>query len=121
MVIQLLEFIKADNAEVTDQELEFLSTVADTFNIEKEEYDSIREFVLNDKKLELSAHYLFVDDSKTGRGLPEGSKHIWRENLGGQIRVIHILSTNLYFVKYIGHYIFYICFHAKQKQVDKTV
>ncbi len=108
VLIQLLEFIKADNEKVTEQELEFLFTVADTFNIAAEEYESIREFVLNDDKLIPSVHFLFVDDSKKGRGLPPGAKHIFRENLSGQIRVIHILSTNLYFVKYIGQGEIYI-------------
>lgn len=108
VLIQLLEFIKADNEEVTEQELEFLNTVADTFNFDAEEYESIREFVLNDNELAGSPHYLFVDDAKTGRGLPEGVKHIYRENLAGQIRVIHIISTNLYFVKHVGHGEIYI-------------
>lgn len=107
-LIQLLEFIKSDNEKVTDQEMEFVNTVGDTFNISSEEYDSIREFVLNDRKPTASPHYLFVDDSKTGRALPPDSKHIYRENLSGQIRVIHILSTNLYFVKFIGQGELYI-------------
>ncbi len=107
-LIQLLEFIKSDAEVASGQEMEFVTTVSDTFNIKSEEYDSIREFVLNDKKIFASSHFLFVDDSENGRDLPEGSKHIQRKNLSGQIRVIHILSTNLYFVKYIGQAEMYI-------------
>jgi ABC transport system ATP-binding/permease protein len=107
-LIQLLEFIKSDAEVSTGQEMEFVTTVSDTFNINSEEYNSIREFVLNDKKLIASSHYLFVDNTETGRDLPEGAKHIQRRNLSGQMRVIHILSTNLYFVKYIGHSEMYI-------------
>ncbi len=107
-LIQLLEFIKSDADVVTDQEMEFVSTVSDTFNINIEEYNSIREFVLNDKKLASSSHFLFVDDTEKGRNLPGGAKHIQRKNLSGQMRVLHILSTNLYFVKYIGQAEIYI-------------
>ena len=107
-LIQLLEFIKSDAEVVTGQEMEFVTTVSDTFNIDSEEYDSIREFVLNDKKLFTSSHYLFVDSSELGRDIPEGTKHMQRKNLTGQVRVIHILSTNLYFIKYIGQAEMYI-------------
>ncbi|MCF8225535.1 MAG: ATP-binding cassette domain-containing protein [Bacteroidales bacterium] len=107
-LIQLLEFIKSDAEVATDQEMEFVTTVSDTFNIEKEEYESIKEFVLNDKKLKPSGHFLFVDNSDNGRDLPANAKHIKRDNISGQIRVLHILSTNLYFVKYIGHGEMYI-------------
>ena len=107
-LIQLLEFIKSDAEVASGQEMEFVTTVSDTFNINSEEYDSIREFVLNDKKLIESSHYLFVDNTENGRDLPEGAKHIQRRSLSGQVRVIHILSTNLYFVKYIGHAEMYI-------------
>jgi len=107
-LIQLLEFIKSDAEVGTGQEMEFVTTVSETFNIDAEEYDSIREFVINDKKLPDSIHFLFVDDTDKGRDLPAGAKHIQRKNLSGQLRVLHILSTNLYFVKYIGQAEMYI-------------
>lgn len=113
-LIQLLEFIKSD-AEATAQEMEFITTVSDTFNIDKEEYEAICEFVLNDKKLAPSPHFLFIDNTQEGRDLPGGAKHIRRKNLSGQVRVLHILSTNLYFVKYIGHAEIYINGHLLEQ------
>jgi ABC transport system ATP-binding/permease protein len=107
-LIQLLEFIKSDAEVSAGQEMEFVATVSDTFNISSEEYDSIREFVLNDNVLVPSSHFLFVDDTENGRDLPKEAKHIQRKNISGQIRVLYILSTNLYFVKYIGHSEMYI-------------
>ena len=107
-LVQLLEFIKSDAETATDQEMEFITTVADTFNIDKDEYEALREFVLNDKKLASSPHFLFIDNTEHGRDLPSGAKHIRRKNLSGQIRVLRILSTNLYFVKYVGHSEVYI-------------
>ena len=102
VLIQLLEFIKSDNEMVTDQEMEFVNTVADTFYISSEEYHSIRDFVLHDKTLNPSPKYLFVNNEGDSKHLAHDAKQLIRENLSGQLRFIHVLSTNLYFVKYIG-------------------
>ncbi len=101
VVFQLLEFIKSENQEVTEQEMEFISTVADTFNVPDEDFQLTRNFVLSDGELEDQSRYLVVDGNReklTGKNI----KHIFRENLLGKIRFIHIHSTNLYFVKYAG-------------------
>jgi len=101
VLFQLLEFIKSESQAVTDQEMEFISTAADTFHIPDEDFELIRHFVLSDGKLENKGEYLVVDGNKeksTGRNI----KHIYRENLVGQIRFIHIPSAHLYFVKYVG-------------------
>ena len=101
VLFQLLEFIKSDKLQSSSQEMEFISIVSDTFNIPDEDFDLIRNFVLSDGELEDNIEYLVVDGrQKNGQG--NNIKHIYRENLIGQIRFIHINSTNLYFVKYIG-------------------
>ena len=101
VLFQLLEFIKSDKLEASSQEMEFISTVSDTFNIPDEDFDLTRDFVLSDGDLEDNIEYLVVDD-KRKNGAGKNIKHIYRENLIGQIRFVHIKSTNLYFVKYIG-------------------
>ncbi|MFC2090079.1 ATP-binding cassette domain-containing protein [Bacteroidota bacterium] len=107
-LIQLLEFIKSDVESVTDQEMEFVTAVAETFNIKTNEYNSLKEFVLNDEKLKSSSQYLIIDNTEKGKDLPSGVKHIQRKNIIGQVRVVYVLSTNLYFVKYIGQSEMYI-------------
>jgi len=102
LLFQLLEFVKADKLEASSQEMEFISTVSDTFNIPDEDFDLTRNFVLSDgEDLEDNIEYLVVDD-KRENGAGKNIKHIYRENLIGQIRFVHINSTKLYFVKYIG-------------------
>ena len=101
VLFQLLEFIKSDNLKVNSQEMEFISTVSDTFNITDEDFDLIRDFVLSDANLKDKSDYLIVDSNRDK--LPgKNIKHLFRENLIGQIRFIQIKTTNLYFVKYIG-------------------
>ncbi|MEX0596842.1 MAG: TerB family tellurite resistance protein, partial [Candidatus Paceibacterota bacterium] len=46
VLIQLLEFVKSDNSVITDQEMEFLDTVAESFYIPLDEYKRMKEFVL---------------------------------------------------------------------------
>jgi len=101
VLFQLLEFIKSDKLQATSQEMEFISIVSDTFNIPDEDFEMTRNFVLSDGKLEDNIEYLVVD-GKRENGQGKNIKHIYRENLTGQLRFIHISSANLYFVKYIG-------------------
>jgi len=101
VLFQLLEFIKSDKLQSSSQEMEFISTVSDTFNIPDADFELIRDFILSDGELDDKTEYLVVDGKKeNGAGL--NIKHIYRENLIGQIRLIHIKSANLYFVKFVG-------------------
>ena len=101
VLFQLMEFIKSETEAATDQEMEFVTTVADTFNIPDEDYLLIRDFVLNDGDLEDNPLYLVVNNLQTGD--PEKkTKHVYRKDLVGQIRFVQVQSTNLYFLKYVG-------------------
>jgi ABC-type multidrug transport system ATPase subunit len=101
VLFQLLEFIKSEKKKVTDQEMEFISTAADTFHVPEEDFQLTRDFVLSDGKQKDQNEYLVVDDNKK-KSPGKNIKHIYRENLVGQIRFVHIQSTHLYFVKYVG-------------------
>jgi len=46
VLIRLLEFIHEDNA-TSDKELDFIKTVADTFNISEEEYLELKAFIID--------------------------------------------------------------------------
>lgn len=99
VLVRLLEFINANDV-VTEQELEFVETVADTFNIEREEYERIRQFVnANDEKID-SPYFLYINNTKESE-LKE-SKHIFNDTLVGEIRILRVTSVNVYFFKVIG-------------------
>ncbi|MEN8229592.1 MAG: ATP-binding cassette domain-containing protein [Bacteroidota bacterium] len=101
VLFQLFEFIKSETQEGSGQEMEFITTVADTFNIPNDDFDLTGNFVLSDGEMEDKPEYLVVDSNKE-KAPGKNIKHICRDNLLGQIRFIHIHSTNLYFVKYVG-------------------
>ena len=52
VLFRLLEFIKSDVEEETKQEMEFVATVADTFHISEEEYNTIKDYIfLNEEEI----------------------------------------------------------------------
>jgi ABC-type multidrug transport system ATPase subunit len=101
VLIRLLEFIKSDTKEITEQELEFVSTVSSTFNIPENEYVHIKTFVLNPiGNIHLSSDILIVDEKQESHH--PSVKHIYKSSLQGQIWVLNIESTNMHIMRYLG-------------------
>ncbi len=105
VVVQLLEFVKSDNVsgnEITEQELIFIETVADTFFISRENFDHIRDFVLYSfDKIPVSENIMIIDNKKE-HYKDIKTKHIYSENLQGQLRVLNVDIANVYLIRYIG-------------------
>ncbi len=101
VLINILEFAKSDDNHITRQEIEFINTVAGTFNISAREYESMRDFVLFPfENIPNSDNILVIDNN------PDFSwydtRHMYRENLEGQVRVLQVKDENMYLVRYIG-------------------
>jgi ABC-type multidrug transport system ATPase subunit len=117
VLIQLLEFVKSDSEEITIQEMEFINTVAETFNIPDEEYKEIKDFVLfSFNQVPDSSQILLIDNNKNYEH--EKTKHIFVDGLQGQIRVLHVPSTKMYFIRYIGENEMYL--NGQMIQQDKV-
>jgi len=101
VLIRLLEFIKDDFDEITEQELEFVETVSDTFNIENEEFVRLKAFVLYSfERTPNSSRILQIDnDAKFSH---DKVRHIYSENLRGQIRIFNLSVAHLYLFRYLG-------------------
>jgi len=103
VLIQLLEFVKSDNSAITEQEMEFVDTVAATFNISDEEYIQIKDYVLfSFTNVPNSESVLIIDGESKNNFENLLAKHMIVQGLVGQIRVLHIDSTNMYFIRYLG-------------------
>lgn len=100
VLIRLLEFIHSSN-EISEQELEFVATVAETFNIEEGEFKRCMAFVQN-KATEIpdQPQILIIDNNKEDRY--KEARHIYSENINGEVRVLWIQSVNLYAILYFG-------------------
>tara|TARA_Y100000589_G_scaffold246893_1_gene234768 strand:- start:87946 stop:91002 length:3057 start_codon:yes stop_codon:yes gene_type:complete len=106
VLIRLLEFIYAGET-TTEQELEFVQTVAETFNISKDEFQLIHDFVTSKITTPVTSQNILVVDSLLAPKYPE-AKHLHTDGLEGEIRVLQVESVNMYFVRNMGEDELYI-------------
>ncbi len=100
VLIRLLEFIYVSK-NPSEQEMEFVTTVSETFNIQQDEFDLCHKFIKNNEDEVIdSPHVLRINNSKENT-LKE-SKHIYSEGIVGKLRVIKIDTVNMLFVRYFG-------------------
>ncbi|MEO8591453.1 MAG: ATP-binding cassette domain-containing protein [Flavobacteriales bacterium] len=101
VLVHLLEFIQA-NGEVTEQESDFVATVAETFNIGQEDFQRCRAFGANHQATERedAAHLLYIDAAV--ENTQHQARHLHAHGLEGELRVLHVPSVNLYVMRYTG-------------------
>ncbi|MBA3970659.1 MAG: ATP-binding cassette domain-containing protein, partial [Bacteroidetes bacterium] len=100
VLLRLIEFINS-NTEIAEQEMEFVITVAETFNIEEEEFKRSMEFVRASVDNVPDSPRVLIIDNKTSHNLND-TKHIFAEGVSGQARVLWIPSVNMYILLYFG-------------------
>lgn len=101
VLIRLLEFIYANN-NPSEQELEFVSTVSETFNIPSQEHQLCSNFVKNSIDEKIDSPFVLVINNHIENELKQ-SKHIYSEGIKGELRIIKLESVNLFFVRYFGN------------------
>jgi ABC-type multidrug transport system ATPase subunit len=106
VLIRLLEFIYAGET-TTDQEFEFVQTVAETFNISTDEFKLIHHFVTSNITTPVTSQDILVIDSLLYPKYPN-AKHLHTDGLEGEIRVLQVESVNMYFVRNMGNDELYI-------------
>ncbi|MGE0566655.1 MAG: ATP-binding cassette domain-containing protein [Bacteroidia bacterium] len=100
VLIRLLEFIYSSN-EISDQEYEFVSTVAETFNIPNDEFAALKAFVEDKQQTIPDSPSLLVLNNKEG-GYKNSTKHIFVDSLNDDIRIIQIDSVGMYAMRIYG-------------------
>lgn len=100
VLIRIIEFIQAHD-NVSEQELEFVNTVGDAFNVNQEEYNTIYNFVEADEKKLLDVPNVMYIGSKTSDRWNE-AKQMVVDGLDGKIGVLRVESINLFFFRYLG-------------------
>ncbi len=100
VLIRIVEFIQA-NEDITEQELEFVNTVGEAFNVRPEEYDQIYKFVEADPDKHLDIPNVMYLRSVTSERWGH-AKQMQVEGLDGTIGILRIESINLFFFRYLG-------------------
>ena len=99
IVIHALEFCKTGSGEVSRLELGFISALAEGLNISPEEYKSIEKFVLNPFSNVPNTHNVLVINNIGDYNSGE-AKHVYKEQLKGNIWVLFVPSVQMYFVRF---------------------
>ncbi len=96
VLVRLLEFIKSDNSEeISRLENDWVATVAQKFNVQEDEYKLLSEYVFMSKnRIPDSENILVINSDYCFQH--ERIKHIYNENLNGQIIVLAVKSVNMY-------------------------
>ena len=101
VVVRLLEFIRFDFG-FSESKLEFVSTVAEVFNISRAEFSDLKAFILHPNGNALvSSHLLTVSGNENG-STESSQKHIGRSHLQGTIRILQVESSNTFILQYDG-------------------
>ncbi|MBA7529090.1 Vitamin B12 import ATP-binding protein BtuD [subsurface metagenome] len=107
VLIHLFEFAYSDQAEISKQEFEFIQTVSDSFNLENEEYDLIRDFTIRDTgNLPESKNILVINDQNEINS--QKIKHLYSKHFKGELWLLKAFSANLYFIRYLGGHELYL-------------
>jgi ABC-type multidrug transport system ATPase subunit len=97
VLIQLLEFLSSED-EVTEQEFDFVETVADTFNLPKEGYNRLRNFVLNDfNQIIDSERLLTVNSTENNTKL---GKYYHTIGLNGEIKILRLQKIDMFVMRF---------------------
>jgi len=100
VLVKLIDYISLGE-ETSENELDFLFTVAKAFNIHDDEYLNIKSFIMNPmNEFHDRSRILIIDKNKVP--VDEQIKHVWNPNLKGIILFLHVPSTNTYIIRYSG-------------------
>ncbi|KPL25901.1 MAG: hypothetical protein AMS23_04065, partial [Bacteroides sp. SM1_62] len=104
--LRLVEFINEDEV-MTKKELDFIRTVANTFNLSSTEQNNIKEFVLDSLSREIETDKLLIVDADTKSAIQE-VRHMHVLDMEGRIVILRHASTNTFVFRYRGDSTLYL-------------
>lgn len=100
VLIKLFELVSQDK-NFTSQRMEIITTVAEVFNIEKDEYHLIEGFVREESADRLNIADVLKVNSQESPGPGSLSKHV-HGHIDGSLIFMRVRSVDMYFTKYLG-------------------
>ena len=101
VLVRLMDYISSGE-EITENELDFLHTVAKAFFIDENEYRNIKSFIMDTIDSVHDKNWMLIIDNNRECGLSQ-VKHICDESLNGSICFLQIPSTNTFTMRYSGN------------------
>lgn len=100
LIIQLVDFISYGEV-ITDNELDFLMTVALALNVPENEYKNIKSFIIDPvNKVTEKEKLLLINSSHSSKF--QRVKHIFNATISGELRFLSIASSKIFILRYIG-------------------
>lgn len=103
VLTRLIEFAYSSDDDVTEQEREFLSTVADVFHIQPEEFDNCVSIVTSKDSSTIKNSSVFLVINRNGQKSQSSARHLINEPIDGDLWVLQIKSANIFFTRYFGN------------------
>lgn len=102
VLIRIFEFIDRDD-EISEKELKFIETVAESFHINDKEFKNIMNFIKDDGKsyVDEPEHIYYCPTSKNDITLQSAVGEVI-EGLDAMIHVLHVKSVKTLFFRYFG-------------------
>jgi len=97
VIIQLLEFLNSARRGISELEIEFANTIADTFNINNNEYLEIFAFITDNFQNQFPGNNLLIISGNVDHKDKEG--YLFREHLQNELRILNVHSGNLMLLK----------------------
>lgn len=101
VLIRILEYLHSEKG-LSEQEMEFVTTVSDTFNISKEEFENCRAFIESREENIPDSSKILIVNNKKEQPVQSLAKHIFSETLEGIIAILNVESVNMYVLRYFG-------------------
>jgi len=99
VLVRLFELVNADQ-KFSEQRMAIIKTVGEVFNIVDQEFTSIENFVIQNELSELDDESILIINDRDN--VCTFSQHILTESLDGNILILRVKSTELYFLRYTG-------------------
>ncbi len=97
VIIQLIEFLKS-GIEISNFERDFVSTIAQTFHIEEEEFSLMESFVVNSNHSQSDNSNVLIINSQHST-LYSNTRHLFWEHVKNELRILRIKSGGLYLLR----------------------
>ncbi|MDZ4847566.1 MAG: ATP-binding cassette domain-containing protein [Chitinophagales bacterium] len=103
VLIRLIEFVYSSDEPVSAQESDFLSTVAEVFNIKQEEFKACLSLASAKRASEINDAPSFLLVAKSFAENRQDTRQLLHDNLEGMLAVFFLKSAGILFAKYFGN------------------
>ena len=103
LLVRMLEFVRIGSTDADNTEqLNFVQNIARAFNVSEDEFNGVRDFVLFSSLMQIpeSDKLLIVDNDYGFHS--DTVKHIYSENLSGQIIFYKVASVNMFLFTFVN-------------------